>query len=79
MDISVVFAWMMQYGISTEYFYKFVGERQNYVQRQLIRFFLYLYLQYSKLKIKIKFKTKNKKKNKQTKNNSALIKFSYTL
>ena len=79
MDISVVFAWMMQYGISTEHFYKFVGERQNYVQHQPIRFFLYLYLQYSKLKIKIKFKTKNKKKNKQTNNNSALIKFSYTL
>ena len=54
MDISVVFAWMMQYGISTEHFYKFVGERQNYVQRQPIRFFLYLYLQYSKLKIKKK-------------------------
>ena len=76
MDISVVFAWMMQYGISTEHFYKFVGERQNYVQRQPIRFFLYLYLQYSKLKIKKKFK---KKKNKQTNNDSALIKFSYTL
>ena len=38
MDISVVFAWMMQYGISTEHFYKFVGERQNYVQHQPVRF-----------------------------------------
>ena len=65
MDISVVFAWMMQYGISTEHFYKFVGERQNYVQRQPIKFFLYLYLQYSKLKIKKKFKKKKKKTNKQ--------------
>ena len=40
MDISIVFAWMMQYGVATEHFYKFVGDRQNYVQ---------LYLQYSKL------------------------------
>ena len=72
MDISVVFAWMMQYGISTEYFYKFVGERQNYVQRQLIRFFLYLYLQYSKLKIKIKFK-KNKNKNKKKTNKQTMV------
>ena len=58
MDISVVFAWMMQYGISTEYFYKFVGERQNYVQHKPVRFFLYLYLPYSKLK-----KVLKKKKN----------------
>ena len=72
MDISVVFAWMMQYGISTEYFYKFVGERQNYVQRQLIRFFLYLYLQYSKLKIKIKF-IKNKNKNKKKTNKQTMV------
>ena len=56
MDISVVFAWMMQYGISTEHFYKLVEERQNYVQRQPIRFFSYLYLQYSKLKKVIKKK-----------------------
>ena len=52
MDISVVFVWMMQYGISSEHFYKLVEERQNYVQRQPIRFFSYLYLQYSKLKKK---------------------------
>ena len=56
MDISVVFAWMMQYGISTEHFYKLVEERQNYVQRQPIKFFSYLYLQYSKLKKVIKKK-----------------------
>ena len=56
MDISVVFAWMMQYGISTEHFYKLVEERQNYVQRQPIKFFSYLYLQYSKLKKFIKKK-----------------------
>ena len=56
MDISVVFAWMMQYGISSKHFYKLVEERQNYVQRQPIRFFSYLYLQYSKLKKVIKKK-----------------------
>ena len=56
MDISVVFVWMMQYGISTEHFYKLVEERQNYVQRQPIKFFSYLYLQYSKLKKLIKKK-----------------------
>ena len=60
MDISVVFAWMMQYGISTEHFYKLVEERQNYVQRQPIKFFSYLYLQYSKLKKVIKKKKKHK-------------------
>ena len=49
MDISVVFAQMVQYGVATEHLYKFVGERQNYVQRQSVRFFSYLYLQYSKL------------------------------
>ena len=56
MDISIVFVWMMQYGISSEHFYKLVEERQNYVQRQPIRFFSYLYLQYSKLKKVIKKK-----------------------
>ena len=49
MDISVVYAQMVQYGVATEHLYKFVGERQNYVQRQSVRFFSYLYLQYSKL------------------------------
>ena len=58
MDIFVVFAWMMQYGISTKHFYKLVEERQNYVQCQPIRFFSYLYLQYSKLKKVIKKKKK---------------------
>ena len=49
MDISIVFAWMMQYGVATKHFYKFMGDKQNYVQLQPVRFFSYLYLQYSKL------------------------------
>ena len=49
MDISVVFAQIVHYGVATEHLYKFVVERQNYVQRQSVRFFSYLYLQYSKL------------------------------
>ena len=44
MDVSFVFAWMMHNGVATDDFYKFMGERQNYVGRQPVRFFFPIFI-----------------------------------
>ena len=59
MDISIVFAWMMQYGVAIEHFYKFVGDKQNYVQLQPVRFFFLSLFAIFKINKSKKIKIKN--------------------